>query len=189
MLLLFKFLGCISPLALSTIFFQLSHFFSRIDLLEINFLIYHISITIILTTPVPGQTQNREKGQGKIQAQAQSRVLWSPAYFFSFVLHLICVCSCLTLCGYGLGPARLLCPWDSPVKNTRVGCHFLLQGIFLTEGSNPHLLCLLHWQMDFLFTTASPGKDRYHHTNSGRGFSFMVFITRLCRDNYRRLQG
>ena len=33
----------------------------------------------------------------------------------------------------------------------------------------------------FLFTTASPGKDRYHHTNSGGGFSFMVFIksTRL----------
>ena len=27
--------------------------------------------------------------------------------------------------------ARLLCPWDSPGKNTGVGCHFLLQGIFL----------------------------------------------------------
>ena len=33
-------------------------------------------------------------------------------------------------------PARLLCPWDSPGKNTGVGCHFLLQGIFLTQGSN-----------------------------------------------------
>ena len=31
-------------------------------------------------------------------------------------------------------------PWDSPGKNTGVGCHFLLQGIFLTQGSNPHLL-------------------------------------------------
>ena len=30
--------------------------------------------------------------------------------------------------------------WDFPGKNTRVGCHFLLQGIFLTQGSNPHLL-------------------------------------------------
>ena len=30
----------------------------------------------------------------------------------------------------GLYPARLLCPWDFPVKNTGVGCHFLLQGIF-----------------------------------------------------------
>ena len=35
--------------------------------------------------------------------------------------------------------------WDSPRKNTRVGCHFLLQGIFLTQGLNPHLLRLLHW--------------------------------------------
>ena len=37
-----------------------------------------------------------------------------------------------------LQPARLLCPWDSPAKNTGVGCHFLLQGIFPTQGSNPH---------------------------------------------------
>ena len=33
--------------------------------------------------------------------------------------------------------ARLLCPWDSPGNVTGVGCHFLLQGIFLTQGSNP----------------------------------------------------
>ena len=32
--------------------------------------------------------------------------------------------------------ARLLCPWNSPGKNTGVCCHFLLQGIFLTQGSN-----------------------------------------------------
>ena len=36
-------------------------------------------------------------------------------------------------------------PWDFPDKNTGVGCHFLLQGIFLTQGSN---LRLLDWQMD-----------------------------------------
>ena len=42
--------------------------------------------------------------------------------------------------------ARLLCPGNFPGKNTGVGCHFLCQGIFLTLGSNPHLLCLLHWQ-------------------------------------------
>ena len=39
-----------------------------------------------------------------------------------------------------LQPARFLCPWDSPGKNTGVGFHALLQGIFLTQGSN---LCLL----------------------------------------------
>ena len=37
---------------------------------------------------------------------------------------------------------RLLCPWDYPGKNTGVGCHFLLQGISLTHGLNPHLLRL-----------------------------------------------
>ena len=38
---------------------------------------------------------------------------------------------------YGLWPARLLCPWNSPGKNTGVGCQSLLQGIFPTQGSNP----------------------------------------------------
>ena len=33
---------------------------------------------------------------------------------------------------------------DFSGKNTGVGCHFFLQGIFLTQGLNPHLLCLLH---------------------------------------------
>ena len=46
-----------------------------------------------------------------------------------------------------LWPAWLHCPWDSPSKNTRVGCHALLQGIFPNQGLNPRLLCLLHWQM------------------------------------------
>ena len=40
--------------------------------------------------------------------------------------------SCLTLQPHGLQPARLLCPWDSPGKNTGVGCQALLQGIFVT---------------------------------------------------------
>ena len=43
---------------------------------------------------------------------------------------------------HGLQPTRLLCPWDSPGKYTGVGCYFLLQGIFLTQGLNPCLLCL-----------------------------------------------
>ena len=43
---------------------------------------------------------------------------------------------------YGLQPTRLLCPWEFGV-----GCHFFLQGIFSTQGLNPHLL---HWQEDSL---------------------------------------
>ena len=37
-----------------------------------------------------------------------------------------------------------------PRQDTGVGCHFLLQGVFLTQGSNPHLLYILHWQEDSL---------------------------------------
>ena len=54
-------------------------------------------------------------------------------------------------------PARLLCPWDSPGKNTGVGCHALFQGIFLTQELNVCLLCLLHWQAGSL-PLAPPGK-------------------------------
>ena len=39
-----------------------------------------------------------------------------------------------------LACTRLLCPWDFLGKSTGVGCHFLLQGIFLIQGANPHLL-------------------------------------------------
>ena len=51
---------------------------------------------------------------------------------------------------YGLQPSRLLCPLDSLGKNTGVSCHFLLQGIFPTQGSDAHLQCLLHWQVGSL---------------------------------------
>ena len=37
-------------------------------------------------------------------------------------------------------------PWNFPGKNTGVGCHTILQEIFLTRGLNSHLLHLLHWQ-------------------------------------------
>ena len=65
--------------------------------------------------------------------------------------------SYLTLWPHGLWPARLLCPWNFPGKNTRMGCHFLLQGIFLTQGWNRCLLHLVHGQADSL-PTALPRK-------------------------------
>ena len=62
-------------------------------------------------------------------------------------------------------PAWLFCPWNSSDKNTEVGCHALLLRIFPTQGSNPCLLCLLHWQgwRGFL-TLVSPGKSSPMHT-------------------------
>ena len=45
---------------------------------------------------------------------------------------------------------RFLYPWNFPHMNIGAGCHFLLQGIFSTQGLNPHLFYLLHWQADSL---------------------------------------
>ena len=64
---------------------------------------------------------------------------------------------CLTLPRHELHPTRLFCPWDSPGKNTGMRCHFFLQGIFSTQGLNPRLLHVLHWQADSL-PLAPPGK-------------------------------
>ena len=68
--------------------------------------------------------------------------------------------SCLTLRPYGLQPSRLFCPWDSPGKNTGGSCQALLQGIFLTQGSNLHLL---HWQAASL-----PLVPRGHLSHQGK---------------------
>ena len=57
-------------------------------------------------------------------------------------------------------PSRFLCPWDSPGKNIGLGCHALLQGIFLTQGLNLPFLCVLHWQVNSLLP-APPGKPSY----------------------------
>ena len=48
---------------------------------------------------------------------------------------------CLTPCDpMDYSSPRLLCPWDFSGKNTRVGCHSLLQGVFLTQRLNTYLL-------------------------------------------------
>ena len=66
-----------------------------------------------------------------------------------FIQSLACLLSCSvvsdSLWPYELQPARLLSPWDFSGRNTGVGCHALLQGIFPTQGSNSwfqfHLDC------------------------------------------------
>ena len=56
---------------------------------------------------------------------------------------------------HGPWPARLLYPWGFSSKNTGMGCCALLKGILLTQGSNPHLSRLLHWQVGCGFFTTS----------------------------------
>ena len=73
----------------------------------------------------------------------------------------VCVQSCPALCDHMdcslPGLSGIFQEWNFPGKYTRDGCHFLLQAIFLTQGLNPCLLCLLHWQIVSL-PTEPPGK-------------------------------
>ena len=66
-------------------------------------------------------------------------------------IRALCVYSVTQLCSTLCDPMECSppdsCPWDSPGKNTEVGCHDLLQGIFPAQGLNQHHL---HWQVDSL---------------------------------------
>ena len=79
---------------------------------------------------------------------------WPPVSLLSTLMNFLCLCccsvakSCPTLCD----PVDCSRPGSSvhevfPGKDTRVGCHSLLQGIFPTQGSNP---AFLYWQAGFL---------------------------------------
>ena len=111
--------------------------------------------------------RTRDESHGKCQdsfanvtyANTQKRVqndvyktagsLWgcwgSPGCGGNPLLLFRCLAVSDSLRPHGLQPARFLCPWDFPGKNTGVGCHFVLQRIFPTQGLNQ---CLLHWQED-----------------------------------------
>ena len=86
-------------------------------------------------------------------AESRSSQRWSLlAVFISLPFFLLLSHSVVSvsLWTHRLLPTRLFCPWNFPGKNTGVGCHFLLQGIFPIQGLNWYLLGLLHWQADSL---------------------------------------
>ena len=74
--------------------------------------------------------------------------LWDWHWILLTAFMNMCVGSVVSDCvwPHRLQPARLLflCPWDFSGQNIGMGCQFLLWGIFLTQGSNLHLLRLLH---------------------------------------------
>ena len=80
-------------------------------------------------TPVflPGESQGREAWWAAVYGVAQSRTQLKRLSSSS--------------------SSRLFYLWDFSGKNTGAGCHFLLQGIFPTQGLNPYLL---NWQADSL---------------------------------------
>ena len=75
---------------------------------------------------------------------------------------------------YSLWPRghRLLLPWDSPGKNTGVSCLFLLQGIFLTQGSNPGLP---HCRQ-MLYPLSHEGSPK----NKNRAYEFWLNAFKWC---------
>ena len=85
-------------------------------------------------------------------------------------LHAKSFHSCLTLCDpVDCSPPGSSVHGDSPGKNTGVGCHALLQGIFPTQGSNPGLL---HWR-----------EIPYHLSHKGRPSDFKYpHAQRVCAD-------
>ena len=108
------------------------------------------------------------------------------------VLGVVCVCVCMCVCVYvsysvvsnsllphgsmvanPQQPSRLLCPWNSPGKNTGVGCHSLLQRIFPTKGSNPGLHCR---QILYHLSHREPTWDRIQPLIR-RATGFLMFIT------------
>ena len=95
-----------------------------------------------------------------------------------------CMCvksfqSCLTLCDPTDCSPSLLWPWDSPGKRIGVGCHFLLQGIFLTQGWNTCLFYLLYWQTGSL-SLEPPTKPRNHSRGQQILLLKFQFMCNVC---------
>ena len=138
---------------------------------------------------------------GWSQAAAVLRHIDCLGWIFVFaVWNRPCSCVCVlatqlcpTLQPHGLWPSRLLSPWGSPGKNTGVGCHFLLQGIFLTQGLNPglpHCRQILylseppgnsyagfirwHYSVDFVWSCFHISSGPWAHLKKSR-------ITDMCR--------
>ena len=58
-----------------------------------------------------------------------------------------------------------------------MSCHAFLQGIFPTQGLNPHLLCLLHWQAGYL-PVVPPGKPLLHlYYEAKQGYLLKLLCT------------
>ena len=100
---------------------------------------------------VYGVAQNRTRlkwlsssGGRRIATKRKDNLKATGDYLKEFVVVVLVSQSWLTLWVPRLQLPRFLSPWDFPGKKTEVGFHLLLQGIFLTQGSNLHLRCLLH---------------------------------------------
>ena len=133
---------------------NLPSFFKSLQTLTIQepfWSIPHILFPVAIRT-----TENTEKQLGRWPHDGQA---WELTFVFVLCAQLSCpTLSDLMNCSL---PGSSLGQWDFPGKNTGVGCHFLLQGIYPAQRSNPHLLHwqedslpLNHWEAIFFFTTS-----------------------------------
>ena len=81
------------------------------------------------------------------------KLLYRMSFILDFLIYMLCNLLSYTVMSdslqpHGLWPSRFLCLWNFLGKSIGVSCHFLLQGIFPTQGLNLCPLCLLHWQAD-----------------------------------------
>ena len=101
---------------------------------------------------------------------------------FAHVCMLSCSVMSDSLQPYGLQPTRLLCPWNSPGKNTGVGCHCLLQGIFLTQGLNSSPFLDGRWSLYHCTTWEGPccssSAEKYHSITTCFVSYIIRFVTR-----------
>ena len=101
----------------------------------------------------------------------RQNIVYMCILYYSYMS--LCAQSCLTLCS----PPGSSVHGIFPGKNTEVGCHFLLQRIFPTQGSNSRLLWLLRWQADSL-SVSHLGSPCYSLRMNyfPNGFVFFVFF-------------
>ena len=117
-------------------------------------------LCFVLTFPFLYLSRARRKGRGE-ETQREG-VYFQLPFMTSEVIQ-----SCPTLCNPQTGAYQVVFQWDSSGKNTGVGCRFLLQGIFLTQGLNPGFLhyrqmlyCLSHQGSPFTNDDHLPGPSQ-----------------------------
>ena len=114
-----------------------------------------LTLNSISSSEHPRQKHGTGRGGESGNQLNPTQALMAPdhplPFFFPRSLHPAkSLQSCQTLSPHALWPVRLLCPWDFSGNSAGVGCHFLLQEIFPTQGLNFHLSHLLHGQEDSL---------------------------------------
>ena len=119
-----------------------------------------------------GITDAMDMSLNKLREMVKNREAWRAACCpwgrrvrHDRAMELSCICIACSIMAdplwpQALWPTRLLCAWDFLGKNTGGGCHAFFQGIFPTQGLNPHLLHLVHCRpiLYHLATGESPEK-------------------------------